>query len=81
MANAVKKGVESCRGMSGEVNVAESCEVVAHRAASAADYVKFVPGGIGSVFQLAALIARLAMMFAEAKRGSEVLPGIIAQRR
>ena len=76
----MKKGAESCKDMANDsVNVAESCEIVANRAASAADYVKFVPGGISSVFQLAALIARLAMMFAEAKRASRSTTRFIGQ--
>lgn len=56
---------------------AEESETAASTAAGVAVYTKFIPGGVGAIFQLVAVSARLAIMFAEAGRGRRDLPKLL----
>lgn len=50
-------------------NAAEVSEKVSGTAKDVADYAKFIPGGAGAIFQVVAVTARLAVMYAETSRG------------
>lgn len=49
-------------------NVAGTSGTASKTAQDAADFAKFIPGGVGAVFQLLALSVRVVVMFAEADR-------------
>lgn len=50
-------------------------ESVASKAQNVSDYARFVPGGVGAIFQLVAVSACLVVMYAEANRGCRELRG------
>lgn len=56
------------------VKLADGSDEVENATELAEDFVKIIPGGISSIFQLVVLSARLASMYAEAGRGRGELP-------
>lgn len=58
---------------------ADNVKSVAETADNVSTYLKLIPGGVGSAFQLALIGARLAAACAEADRGRRELPGLLTK--